>query len=146
MDHPMRSDRERLKEARAVARRAQTPARDATGAIARTRDGLIFPGVSIRLETCAALSVCAEQVALSSAVAATDEPIEEIALWVPAGAGEHPCGHCLQVWLELAPQARFVFQRGEEEPRLLDLKTLLPDPFAGRSRNPRRVDPARKRG
>jgi cytidine deaminase len=64
-----------------------------------------------------------------AARAASGAPIAELALWVPDMAGHHPCGLCLQTWLELAPDARFHLQRGSGEVRALDLRELLPDAF-----------------
>lgn len=122
-------ERELLARARHLALHARGPARSHAGALARTRDGALFPGISVQLETAAGLSVCAEQVAMSAARAATSEPIVEIALWIPVAAGEHPCGRCRQVWQELAAGARFILQRGDGEPQVLDLAALLPDPF-----------------
>lgn len=118
-----------LTEARSIAHRSQAPAAERSGAIVKTEDGSRFPGVAIQLQPTAGLSVCAEQVALFAARGATRSPIEQIALWVPATAGDHPCGVCLQIWLELAPHARFLLQRGDSDPQELDLKKLLPDAF-----------------
>ncbi|MCK4303477.1 MAG: cytidine deaminase [Candidatus Eisenbacteria sp.] len=122
-------DRSPMDEARSLAHRSKAPPAECAGAIAVTRDGSRFPGVAIALSSAAGLSVCAERVAMSSARSATSSPIEEIALWIPKSAGDHPCGICLQIWLELAPKARFLLQRGEGEIQELDLKQLLPDAF-----------------
>ncbi|MFH1143813.1 MAG: hypothetical protein V1774_04645 [Candidatus Eisenbacteria bacterium] len=119
-----------LDAARDAARRSTAPPAERTGALTVTRSGLRFPGTAVRLPTAAGLSICAEHVALCAARAATDDPVILIALWVPSAAGDHPCGHCLQVWHELARGAPLLFQRGDEEPRLVTLETLLPDAFS----------------
>ena len=123
------AERELLDEARDIAGRSQAPAREKAGAFVLTRDGRRFPGITIRLDTAAGLSVCAEQVALCAAKAGSAAAIEKVILWIPAAAGAHPCGQCLQIWIELAPGARFLLQRGDDEPQLLDLQQLMPDPF-----------------
>ncbi len=125
-----------IEEARVVAHRSRATPAESAGAIVVTRDGTRFPGVAVQLTAATGLSVCAEQVALSAARAASSEPIEEIALWIPAAAGQHPCGKCLQVWLELAPKARFRLQRGETAPSELSLRELLPDAFTTFEPNP----------
>lgn len=122
-------ERALLEEARAIAQRSWAPPSERSGALVVTRDGARYPGVAIRLRSAAGLSACAEQVALSAARGASTSPIETIALWVPQLAGDHPCGKCLQIWLELAPTAHFLLQRGDQKPRLLHLDEQLPDAF-----------------
>ena len=122
-------NRELLAAAREAAGRALALPAERTGALAVTRGGARFPGAALRLPVAAGLSVCAEQVALWAARAAAAEPVVLLVLWIPAAAGDHPCGQCLQVWQELAPEAPLLLQRGDEQPRLLTLATLLPDGF-----------------
>jgi len=122
-------DRAHLAAARATAGRAQAPPVGRCGAIAVTRDGRAHCGATMQLTGAPGLSACAEQIALSAARAAGDEPIERLYLWVPEIAPPHPCGRCLQVWRELAPEAPGLLQRGDGEPEPLDLDALLPDPF-----------------
>ena len=120
---------ELLAEARELARRSNGPSRERAGAIAVTRDGGRFPGVALRVAGSPALSICAVPVALGAARAGTDAPVTLLVLWIAATAAEQPCGLCLQLWLELAPAARFLRQREDGEPRVLSLAELLPDPF-----------------
>ncbi|MBM3316369.1 MAG: hypothetical protein FJY75_00810 [Candidatus Eisenbacteria bacterium] len=126
---PDAADLAGIDEARAAARRARAPAAERCGALAVTADGGRHPGTTIRLAGAAGLSACAEQIALSAARAAGASPIARLYLWVPAAAGAHPCGRCLQLWRELAPQARCLLQRGDAPPTELDLAALLPEPF-----------------
>jgi len=127
-EHLPEEDLDLLAEARRNAARSVAPPGEQAGAVVVCEDGRHFAGAAMVLRV-PGLSVCAEQVALSAARAATEAPVAAIALWIPEAAPEHPCGKCLQVWKELAPQARFVFQRGDRPPRLLDLEALLPDAF-----------------
>ncbi|MCK4412466.1 MAG: hypothetical protein KAY32_02860 [Candidatus Eisenbacteria sp.] len=123
------SDQEHLRMARDHARRAAGPPRERTGAVAITADGKLFPGIAVRLETATGLSVCAEQIALCAARAATDATVVTLVLWVPAAAGAHPCGQCLQVWHELAPEAPLLLQRGTGTPQRFTIGELMPDAF-----------------
>lgn len=122
-------DQKLLAEVRAIARRSNAPGAERAAALAITTGGERYPGVAIHLGAAAGLSACAEQVAICAARAASSRPIETVVLWIPAAAGTHPCGRCLQIWLELARDARFILQRGEAEPQILALTQLLPDAF-----------------
>jgi cytidine deaminase len=122
-------DRDLLESARALSRRSIAPARDRAGAIALTRDGQRVPGVAVRVAGAPALSACAVPAALWAARAVSVDPVACIALWLPRTAVDQPCGLCLQIWRELAPASRFVVQREDDEPTVLALERLLPDPF-----------------
>lgn len=126
---PTEQEQAFLHEARGLAQRSIGPAAQSAGALAITEDGERFPGVGIHLDNSGGLSVCAEQVAMSAARAGSRSPITFIALWVPPTALGHPCGPCRQIWLELAPSARLLLQRGGEAPVLLSAGTLMPDAF-----------------
>ena len=118
-----------IEQARALSRRASADPSQRCGAVAVTEAGERFPGVSVILKNAPGLSIAAEQAALISAKATSGSPIREIALWVPDAAGPLPSGESLQIWLELAPKATFLMQRGDGEPQSLDLERLLPDAF-----------------
>ncbi len=119
-----------LRAARAASHRAEVGAADRCGAVAETADGGRYPGASYHPPDGVGVGACAERVAAWAARAATAAPIVCLALWVPAAAGQHPCGSCLQVLRELAPGARLVTQRGDGPPHRLVLDELLPDAFA----------------
>ncbi len=118
-----------LRAARRAAGRAQTPDGQRAGAAAETRDGQRFLGAAVGLPELAPLAVCAERVAVWAARAATEAPIERIAIWVEARSRAHPCGTCLQVLRELAPDARLWLQRGDRPAEEIDVESLLPDAF-----------------
>jgi cytidine deaminase len=67
-----------------------------------TRSGDVVPGVIVE-NVSLGLAMCAERVALFSAVASGQRP-HALALVAPRTSGEQtwPCGACLQVALELA--------------------------------------------
>lgn len=133
---PTPQERAWLDAARATARRSIATPRESAGAIAVSGNGETFPGVAVQLPGSAGLSVCAEEVALCAARAAGATDITHLCLWVGPAAADHPCGACRQIWLELAPRARFLLQRGDAPPRLLSEAKLLPDPFSDFSPDP----------
>jgi len=124
-------EEELLRAARAAARRAAAPPAGRCGAIAATADGGRFPGATLVAADGAGPCACAERIAVWSARAATSAPVVRLALWVPAPAGHHPCGSCLQILRELAPGAQVLMQRGDDPPRRLDLEFLMPAAFLG---------------
>lgn len=75
------------------------------------------------------LAMCAERVALFSAVAADAGTPIALALVAPRTDGQltHPCGACLQVALELGgPALRIVVADPEGTSKTSDVATLLP--------------------
>jgi cytidine deaminase len=118
-----------LREARDAARRARATVAERTGAVALTADGERFPGAAQHFAAAAGLSACAERVAVWAARAAGAGEITCLALWMPAGAGAHPCGICLQVVRELAPGACLLVQRGDAPASRHEPDDLMPDAF-----------------
>jgi cytidine deaminase len=92
---------ELVEAARAARANAYAPySRYAVGAAVRTTDGRIFTGCNIE-NASYGLSICAERVALFSAVAQGAHAIEAVAIITQEGAT--PCGACRQVLMEFAP-------------------------------------------
>ncbi len=116
-------------KARQIARRSNGRAKDRTGAVAFTDDGQQYVGASFVLPNGTELAVCAEQIALGAARAATSARIEVLAIWIPESAVNHPCGRCLQICLELAPEATILLQRGDESTREFSIQELMPAAF-----------------
>jgi cytidine deaminase len=95
-----------LQQARAAAERAHAPySRFRVGAAAEV-DGRVYPGCNVE-NASYGLTVCAERVALFSAVAAGHREIARLAVsCIDAGdelgeRGRMPCGACRQVMAEL---------------------------------------------
>jgi cytidine deaminase len=87
------------------------------------RVGAVVENVSL------GLAMCAERVALFSAVATDAGNPVALALVAPrtSGALTHPCGACLQVALELGgPELRVVVADPSGESTTSDVATLLP--------------------
>ncbi|HUS80715.1 MAG TPA: cytidine deaminase [Armatimonadota bacterium] len=99
------------------------------GAAVLGADGRVFTGCNIENISFGA-TVCAERVALFSAVAAGCRKIRAIAVTGPGGEPIRPCGICRQVMAELAPEATVIMQ-GETGPRATaTVAELMPDAFA----------------
>ncbi len=81
------------------------------GATARTQSGKIFAGANVE-NASYGLTVCAEPIAIGSAVAAGDPEITELAVIGgadPAGSGGEavtPCGRCRQIIYEFSQVSR----------------------------------------
>jgi cytidine deaminase len=126
--HPT-SDGALLEEARRLASRSQSSPDQRAGAVVILSDGSRHAGATFHLRGAAGLSACAAEVAVCAARSACSAPITRIALWVRSASPDKPCGKCLQICRELAPDAGFVMQRGNSEAQVLDLDALLPDAF-----------------
>ncbi len=118
-----------LQEARQRARSSSAPLGQQCAALARTRDGRTHPGLAVHVPGNPQLSVCAEQAAICAARAATAEPIDCIALWIAPNSPTRPTGSSRQIWLELAPHAPLIVQRGDAPPVRLLAGDSMPDAF-----------------
>ena len=99
------------------------------GSALRTASGAIFSGCNVENRSYGA-TVCAERVALASAVAAGDPTPVAIVVITDTSPPSLPCGLCLQALSEFAaPElpVRLVNPAGESRDFRLD--ELLPHPF-----------------
>ena len=120
--------RELVAAARLARERAHAPYSNfAVGAAVMCADGRVFEGCNIE-NASYGLTMCAERVALFSAVAAGCRQIDAIAVVGPDEAPLSPCGACRQVMLELAPNAE-VIMAGEKTRLTRPVRDLLPDAF-----------------
>ncbi|MFW5867354.1 MAG: cytidine deaminase [Armatimonadota bacterium] len=97
------------------------------GAAVMCADGRVFEGCNIE-NAAYGLTICAERVALFSAIASGCRQIDAIAIAGPDERPLSPCGSCRQVMLELAPDAE-VIMAGEDARRTRMVRDLLPDAF-----------------
>ncbi|MBA2447884.1 MAG: cytidine deaminase [Chloroflexi bacterium] len=125
-------DLELLALARDAATRAHCPySRFRVGAVALA-DGLPFAGCNVE-NASYGLAICAERVALFSAVAAGHPRVTRLAVACvdappdDGPSGRMPCGACRQVMAELMPPEAIVVVDGVGDFTLAD---LLPNPFA----------------
>ena len=102
------------------------------GAAVLTEKGSLFRGCNVE-NASYGLTVCAERVAIYSAIAqeGKDLNISAIAVVSESGGDCPPCGACRQVISEFGPDAIVIFQNREgiEE---LHISELLPKGFARR--------------
>ncbi len=102
----------------------------AVGAAVRMEDGSLRAGANVE-NASYGLAVCAERVALWTAVAAGARRLEAVAVWTAGGSPAPPCGACLQVLAEFRPPGREVrvLLAGPDGLRRTTLASLLPEVF-----------------
>ena len=124
------NDRQRLVEAAlAVRQRAYAPySKFQVGAAVLTASGRIHAGCNVE-NASYGLTLCAERVALATAVAAGDT--ELIALAVASAGGAMPCGACRQFAAELRWDLPILVIDAAQPDRVVetDLGRLLPEQF-----------------
>lgn len=117
--------------ARAARRRAYAPYSGfAVGAAILTAEGKIFTGCNIE-NASYGLTVCAERVALWSAIGAGHRKFKKIAIAAAGSPPPLPCGACRQVLHEAAPELEIIAGNLVGEITSYSLKQLLPLPFGG---------------
>lgn len=111
--------------------RAYAPySRYRVGAAVLTEDGSIILGCNVENAAYPA-TICAERVALTSAIAQGKH--EFLAIAVVTEDGGTPCGICRQVMAELAPGLVVYISDGSGNFRVTSIQALLPDSFTGDS-------------
>ena len=133
----LRVDHARLARAAAGARRrAYAPySRFPVGAAVLTTDGMIYTGCNVE-NASYGLTLCAERVAIHTAVAQGRRRVTALAVAGPAGATLMPCGACRQVMDEFGVQT-VILASARGAPAIVSLSDLLPWPFTGISIRPR---------
>jgi cytidine deaminase len=96
------------------------------GAAVEGASGRVFAGCNVE-NASYGLTMCAERVAICTAVAAGETAI--LALAVVTEDGATPCGACRQMLLEFGVEARVYVARGDGSYRTTSLNALLPEAF-----------------
>jgi len=126
------TDQDLIEYAMEVRENSYSPySRFAVAAALLTGDGKVFTGVNVE-NASYGLTICAERVAVGTAVAAGVRTFQAIAVVVKGGGS--PCGACRQVLNEFSPHLRILL--ADEEGRLVRATTLdelLPEAFGPQS-------------
>ncbi len=102
------------------------------GALLYCSDGKIYTGANIE-NSSYSLTVCAERVALFKGVSEGARDFSLLLLYSPQYDFITPCGACLQVLSEFAPELLIATMNKDEEFKFFPLNTLLKNPFKIRS-------------
>jgi len=97
------------------------------GAAVETEDGAVYVGCNVE-NASYGLALCAERVALGSAVAAGARRFRRVAVVSGSEPPASPCGACRQVLAELAPDA-LVIAVGPSSRQEWRVRDLLPAAF-----------------
>ena len=98
------------------------------GAAVLTATGEIFSGCNIENASLGA-TVCAERVAIWTAVAAGCRDLTALAVVTGAPGPAAPCGLCRQVLAEFSPDCRVIMANTAGQIRVANLQDLLPLAF-----------------
>jgi cytidine deaminase len=91
--------------------------------------GRIFTGVNVE-NASYGLTMCAERVAMFSAIAAGARRIVAVVVTTPKGKPAPPCGACRQVMAEFCdPSIPVYFASADDVPKQSTMAALLPQPF-----------------
>ena len=104
--------------------------RFAVGAAVQCRSGAIYVGTNIE-NISYGLTVCAERIAIGSAVAAGEREFVAIAVFADTVEPIVPCGACRQFLAEFAPDLIIVSATLCGDQKIENLSHLLPDPKRG---------------
>jgi len=119
-----------VEAAREVRERAYAPYSGfQVGAALEAEDGSLFTGCNVE-NASYGLVICAERVAVGSAVAAGARRFRRIAVVTESDPPAAPCGACRQVLFEFAPDAE-VIAVGPHRTLEWRVRDLLPDAFSG---------------
>lgn len=98
------------------------------GAVLYCKDGKIYTGTNIE-NSSYSLTMCAERVALFKAVSEGIREFQLLLVYSPQFDFITPCGACLQVLNEFAPELMVVTMNKDDEFKFLPLSLLLKNPF-----------------
>jgi cytidine deaminase len=102
----------------------------AVGAAVQCKSGNVFLGSNIE-NISYGLTICAERIAIGSAVAAGEREFVAIAVVADTTEPIVPCGACRQFLAEFAPDLIIVSATVRGDQKVENLSHLLPDPKRG---------------
>lgn len=98
------------------------------GAALLCADGTVFSGANVE-NASYGLSLCAERVALFSAIAAGKRQFLAVAIVYDDTDPARPCGACRQALREFGGDIEVVMASVKGNPRVMKLRDLLPESF-----------------
>ncbi|MGB9721653.1 MAG: cytidine deaminase [bacterium] len=98
------------------------------GAVLYCKDGRVYTGTNIE-NISYSLTMCAERVAIYKALSEGIKDFSLLLIYSPQYDFIMPCGACLQVLSEFAPDLVIATMSKDEEFKFLPLPTLLKMPF-----------------
>lgn len=98
------------------------------GAAIRSPDGSVHPGANVEVSSYG-LTLCAERVAIATAVVAGHRNFDAIAVVVDTDRVAGPCGACRQFLVDFAPDATVVLVPLRAEPVVTTVRELMPLAF-----------------
>lgn len=120
-----------LCEAQQARLKAHAPySKFSVGAALQCVDGRVFTGCNVE-NISFGLTMCAERVAVGSAIAAGATEFDELAIVSDSRDPVVPCGACRQVLAEFSPKLRIVSGNLQGEQTEFRLEVLLPSPSQG---------------
>jgi cytidine deaminase len=119
-----------IEEATAAREKAVAPfSKFKVGAALQTKSGKVFHGCNV--ENCTyGLTVCAERVALLSAIAAGERDFTAIAVVTQSDEPSTPCGPCRQLMWEFCGDIDVTLANLSGQSLEYKLSQLLPHPFS----------------
>jgi cytidine deaminase len=126
---PTPSQQQLLDRARSARDSAYAPhSRFPVGAAVLTGSGKIYAGCNVE-NASFGLSICAERVAIFSAVCAGEREIVDIAVVTDTESPSRPCGACRQVLFEFGRDAVVLMGNLKGSAVVRTLRELFPEPF-----------------
>src|SRR5437588_10515319 len=124
-----------IRAASAVRKQAYVPYSGfAVGAAVQCKSGAVFVGSNIE-NISYGLTICAERIAISSAVAAGQREFVAIAVVADTTEPIMPCGACRQFLAEFSPDLIIVSATVDGNRKIENLSRLLPGPKRGILKN-----------
>ncbi|MDA3884099.1 MAG: cytidine deaminase [Candidatus Delongbacteria bacterium] len=99
------------------------------GAAIRTKSGNIYSGSNVESSSYG-LSICAERVALFTALTNGEKEFDSILIVSDSSVPTSPCGACRQVLFDYAPDINVVMSNLKKDETVEIIKNLLINPFS----------------
>ena len=100
------------------------------GAALLCRSGRVFTGCNVESSSYG-LTICAERVALVKALSEGETQFERMAIVAKTTHEVRPCGACLQLLWEYAPDLTLILSNLDGQVQSISIAKLLPYPFDG---------------